>query len=161
MSRIDIPTALTLRETRMLRRLAKGKSVLEIGCLTGYSTINMAQVAKHVTTIDPHEGYPRAHPSSTYRIFRHNLERFNIQNVTLIKDTAQNVLPLPNKIFDLVFIDTTGQYKLTKFCLENVKAKIITCHDFSRRSCEGVNKSVLEFSKNKTLRVVNTLAIIT
>lgn len=161
MKRIDIPTAITEREIQALCKLAEDKSVLEIGSLTGYSTIRLAQVAKHVTSIDPHIGYPRLSPSPSYRIFRHNLERYNIQNVTIIKDWAQNVLPLQNQKFDLVFIDLTGQYEPTKFCLENANAKISTCHDFSRRSCEGVNKAILEFTKNKTLRVVDTLAIIT
>lgn len=161
--KINIKTALTKKEIEILKFLVRDESVLEIGSLLGYSTINMAQVAAHVTSIDPHCGYPFYNPSPTLQIFLNNLQMYNIYNVSPIINYAQNVLQSLKNKFQLAFIDCTGFYEDTLFCLEHCAAEIICCHDYGRRNCEGVNRSVNEFVKkyNKKIDIVDSLAIIT
>jgi hypothetical protein len=160
---IDIKTALTQRETDVLISLSKDKNVLEIGSLLGYSTIAMAQVGKMVVSIDPHIGYPFYNPSPTLPIFLHNLIRFGVsRRVIPIINFAQNVLKDIKDSFDFVFIDATGFYEDTKFCLENSSAPTLAVHDFRRQNCDGVDRAVLEYIKihKKQLTTVDTLAII-
>lgn len=161
--KLQIKTSLSQREEKALREIVRRKKVLEVGALMGYSTVTMAQVASHVTSIDPHKGYPYYNPRPTLPTLIYNLNRYEVaQKVTPIVDKAQNILIDFKQSFDVAFIDCTGEYEDTKFCLENAKSKIITCHDFLRPNCKGVEKAVLEFVKkhSKSLRVIDTLAII-
>lgn len=161
--RIDIKTALTGREVRVLRHLAAGKRALEIGSLLGFSTVHLAQVADHVVAVDPHAGYPYYNPVPTLPIFQHNMERFGVaKRVTTCVGTAQEIMPTLQVKRDFCFIDCTGFYTDTKFCLENSGAAVIACHDFGRAGCSGVNQAVLEFVKRtgRDLTVVDTLAVI-
>lgn len=159
--RPSIKSCLSSYETEILRDEVRGLSVIEIGALLGYSTINIAQVARNVTSIDPHAGYPYYRPCSTLREYLHNLESHGVsRKVKTIVARAQNVLgKLPSA--EATFIDCTGLYEDTKFCLDNASGKII-CHDFGRSDCPGVEKAVLEFVKKtkRDLQVVDTLAIV-
>jgi len=158
---LGIKTALTKRETRTLRHLAAGRHVIEVGSLLGYSTIQMARTARHVDAIDPHNGYPFYNPSPTLPVFLFNLSRFGVwDKVTPHIATAQEVLRSISK-GDLTFVDCTGFYTDTKFCLVHAKG-LIACHDFGRRGCEGVEQAVLEFAQEtgRKIGVVDTLAIL-
>lgn len=161
-NKLCIKSAVTANEIQALQRLAAGKNVIEIGSLLGYSTIQIARVAKHVVSVDPHDGYPYYNPTPTLPEFLHNLDRWGVLGVvTPVIDKAQNALP-HLKDCDLTFIDCTGLYSDTRFCLEQVKSPIIACHDFNRWGCGGVSKAVLEYVKrhNKQLEVIGTLGII-
>ncbi len=161
-NKLGIKSALSPQETAMLQKLAKGKLVVEVGSLLGYSTIQMARVARRVLAVDPHNGYPYYQPTPTLQEFLRNIERWNVAGlVTPIVDKAQNVLP-SLVAAGLTFIDTTGFYKDTMYCLEHAKSPVIACHDFDRGGCQ-VTQAVLDFVRktHRSLHVVDTLAVIT
>ncbi len=163
LSELGIKTSVTRREGDELAKLAAGRLVVEVGSLLGYSTIKMAQVAQRVVAIDPHIDYPRYRPAATLREFMSNIYRHSVYSrVTPMLSVAQIVLPMLGRA-DISFIDATGEYDLTKYCLENVKSPIITCHDYGRRSCAGATRAIDEFVRtyNKRCRVIDTLAVIT
>lgn len=112
---IDIPTAVTERESLTLLRYAEGGEVLEVGSLLGYSTVRMARVARHVTSVDPHEDYPVDNPRPTLETFMHNLRRHGVRHkVSVVVETHDKVFPrLAPAQFDLIFIDATGEEYLT------------------------------------------------
>lgn len=162
-SELGIKTSVTRREGDELARLAAGKLVVEVGSLLGYTTIKMAKTARLVTAIDPHRDYPSCRPSPTLYEFLGNLLRHNVNHkVVSIPYRAQEVLHFC-KPRDFGFIDATGLYADTMFCLENLRCDVIACHDYGRRSCDGATKAVDEFVRNhnKQCRVIDTLAVIT
>lgn len=157
---LGIKTAVSLREAKVLRMLAAGKRVLEVGSLLGYSTIQMARTAERVDAIDPHDGYPYYNPVPTLPCFLRNIARWGVDHKVHVRvGYAQAWLPVLHG--DFTFIDCTGFYEDTKFCIEAGKGTIAV-HDFGRRGCEGVGKAVMEFYHNNphTLEVVDTLAIL-
>ena len=158
---LGIKSAVSWRETQVLRALAQGKRVIEVGSLLGYSTIQLARCAVHVDAIDPHNGYPYFNPAPTLPCFLANLARHNvIGKVTPRIGLAQDWLPKLKG--DFTFVDCTGFYDDTRYCLNRTSSRVIAVHDFGRRGCDGVAKAVLEFvrEQGKELSVVDTLAII-
>jgi predicted O-methyltransferase YrrM len=119
-----IDTSLTERETEALRDLAAGKRLLEIGSAFGYSAIVMAQVAKHVTAVDPHAG----ELPDSLEIMQANLALFDVAHVvTIVRDCSQNALPAmlaEGSRFEFVFIDgnhgeqVQGDVELSRKLLE-------------------------------------------
>jgi hypothetical protein len=166
MSRITelgISSSLSKREARELEALARNRYVIEIGSLLGYSTILMAKQAISVVAIDPHAGYPSYNPSPTLNYFMDNITKHGVsRRVIPVLAKAQDALPVLRHA-DMAFIDATGRYDDTRFCLDNLYPEVLACHDYGRRSCEGATRAVDEFVKryNKQCRVVDTLAIIT
>ena len=161
-SSLGIVTAMTPREADMLQQVARGHKVTEIGSLLGYSTIKLAQVAAHVIAIDPHRDYPSYNPAPTLKEFLSNLDRLYVTNkVTPVVDIAQNAFPLLHPTY-MTFIDATGAYTDTSFCLNHCFSQLIAVHDYGRRGCEGATKAVDEFIKhrNLTCQVIDTLAVI-
>lgn len=153
---VDIPTAVSLREVEILKKIAEGKKVLEVGSLLGFSTVHIASKAREVISIDPHENYPYEGAPSTLDKFRRNLFRYGIQNVEIIKDTFQH-RPLPEA--EVCFADLDGTYETTKNLLnwaEDIPTIII--HDFNRQNCAGVERALKEFTDN--IQVVDTCAIL-
>ena len=62
---IHIMTSMTEAETARLREVATDRTMLEIGSAHGWSTCNIAQVAKSVVAVDVHdESAPHAAPNS-------------------------------------------------------------------------------------------------
>jgi predicted O-methyltransferase YrrM len=162
-SELGIKTSVTRREGDELARLATGNLVVEVGSLLGYSTIKMAQVARRVVAVDPHIDYPSYRPAPTLREFMSNIYRHSVYSrVTPMLSVAQIALPLLGRS-DMAFIDATGEYDLTKYCLEHVNSPVIACHDYGRRSCAGATRAIDEFVRknNKRCRVIDTLAVIT
>jgi hypothetical protein len=155
---IDIPTALTLAETEKLQEICRDKYVMEIGALLGYSTVAIGQVAKGITSIDPHEGYPEHDPKPTFETWLANVKRYGVLNkITPVRNTWQNAFslydrkwkcPLP---YDVVFMDLTGRYEDTKECLMHFhpewgwRLKTICVHDCGHPDWPGVMEAVKEF----------------
>lgn len=163
MRTLDIPTALTETEAFRLQELAKGKVCLEIGALLGYSTITLADVAKVVYSIDPHCGYPKTDPRPTLVPFLANLIRYGVfHKVKPLVGTAQEILPI---LFDIewvmplgiefAFIDVTGEYEDTWYCLNNVNKLLsengwMAVHDMGRvegYDCSGATEAAQDFLK--------------
>ena len=167
---MNIKSAVTAAEIARLAALAAGKRVVEVGSLLGFSTVHLARAACRVVAIDPHDGYPYYNPSPTLPEFLGNLERFGVlPKVDVRVGYAQDWLPkLSEKHgsisdnFGLTFIDATGFYEDTKFCLAHAPSPVIAVHDYGRRGCGGVEKAVKEFcwQTGKSFDVTGTLAVI-
>jgi hypothetical protein len=154
---IKIPTALSIRETGLLKKLALSKNVLEIGSLLGYSTVVMGKKANTITSIDPHKGYPFDGADSTINLFKDNLNKYGINNVKIIQDYFQKVR---NSKHDFAFIDLDGTYETTKSVLEYTQdIPLIAIHDYGRQRCSGVAKAIKD-NKSKIIQVVDTTVII-
>lgn len=174
MTALEIPTALTPDETTKLQEIAAGKYVLEVGALLGYSTIALAQVAEHVFSIDPHDGYPENDPRPTWGAYIDNLQRHRVsEKVTPIKarwqDVAENGgLPVP---YDVVFMDLTGRYEDTMALLMHLhpewgwRLKTIAVHDCGHPDWPGVDRAVAEFrdfiGMHATFEQVDRLGVFT
>ncbi len=99
----DVGSSVTYPEAALLGALARNQNVLEIGSWLGRSTIALASTAKHVTAVDWHQGDFHAGEGDTEAGFRANLERYGIQNVTVVVARIEDA-----KIkgpFDGVFVD--------------------------------------------------------
>jgi SAM-dependent methyltransferase len=88
-------------EVRELQRLAKGKTVLELGAWKGRSTVALAEVAKYVVSVDRHQGIP-GHGLSLQEYLR--VAR-DLPNVAIVIADFSSFCPLLCDYFDLVFID--------------------------------------------------------
>lgn len=150
-----IPSALSDKEASVLYATCMGAKVLEIGSLFGYSTIIMAQSARVVFSVDPHEGYPEADPKSTLMEYCKNISSY--KNIVPIIAKAENVVHhLGN--FDVAFIDAMGTYDCTKQLLDLVKyIPTVLVHDYGHGVWNGATRAVNEICVPK---VVDTLAII-
>lgn len=148
------PTALSRSETRLLKRWARGRWVVEFGSLLGHSTINMASVAKGVVSIDRHAGYS----GETYNRFRSNIERAGLSSKVV--PLIMNVMNLRKPIWaEMGFIDLTGGYDITRHSLRKINAPIIALHDVCRINCRGAERAMLH-SGLKVIDSVDTLVVL-
>lgn len=153
-SRIDIPTALTAGETRLLQGMAAGRIVVEGGSLLGYSTVAMAQVARQVIAVDPHDGYPHFAPRPTLKAFTENIRRHQV---------AERVRPIvgivaqafPKLTADACFLDLTAAFGVTFEAIEHAfqVAPIVAVHDYGRGGCAGATDAVDYFVRTRGLVV--------
>lgn len=98
-----------------LARLADGKRVLEIGSYRGRSTICMAQTAKEVVAVDPHDGRATDQPGPTLQPMLSNLGRYQCTNVTIQQCTSEQFFAdYEGERFDFVFIDGNHSYDCVK-----------------------------------------------
>lgn len=143
-----IRTSLTAAEADALRDLARGRRVLEIGSAYGYSTIVMAQVAEHVTAVDPHSGYGSL-PGSYDRMLA-NLNAYQVDNVTLIRCSSQialaglALLALP---YGLVFVDGDHRREAVEHdALRGLSllapGGTLACHDYGEATCGEVREAL-------------------
>ncbi len=132
-----IPTSVTGAETVRLRELARGADVLEIGAAYGYSTVVLAQVARAVTSIDPHVTH------RSYETLRTNLAAYGIvpSDVEILREPSLTALPkLVNRRYDLIFIDGDHTAAGVRFDLEYA-LKLLTpggavaLHDVGETCC--------------------------
>jgi methyltransferase family protein len=153
---VDIPTALTTKERFALQAIVRDKHVLEIGALLGYSTVIMAQNAKRVVSLDPHEGYPEGAPRPTWERYLANLDMYGVrEKVIPVQATWQAAVgTLPSDClypYEVVFIDLTGKYEDTKEALMYFhpewgwSLKTIAVHDCGHPDWPGVDQAVAEF----------------
>lgn len=95
-------------EIRVLRQLAKGRCVLEVGTFHGFSAVLMARAgALRVHAVDWHRGGAELGEIDTLGECWANLERFGVRDqVVLHVGRSEVVLPLlARHSFDLAFID--------------------------------------------------------
>lgn len=142
-----IPTALSPREDALLRKYAANRRVTEAGALLGHSTVQLAQTADRVVSIDRHTGYQHWR-NNTLRQFYRNLE------VTGVSGRVQPVVAdfAVMELFpaDFVFIDLDGTFDTTLAALLLARAPLIGLHDYERHHCQGVERAV----KASGLRVI-------
>lgn len=155
-----IPTAVSPAEQDFLSELANDRIVYEAGALLGASTIALAKRAKLVISVDPHDGYPRKDPSSTWDLFKLHIEQAGVVGrVQPVRAKFQDCLPLAN--YGFAFADLTGEFNLTLEFLEATKhIPKVGIHDYARTGCEGVAKAVDSFLKSNRRKVLRVGSLI-
>lgn len=139
MNSIYIPTAVSTRESTVLRRYAGHNLVVEAGGLLGYSTIQLARTARNVVSIDRHTGYDHWR-NDTLRQFQRNLDVCGVSaRVQVVVGDARLLSQYPA---DFSFIDLCGTYKTTLAAILAARSPFIGVHDFERTSCRGVGLAV-------------------
>lgn len=163
MLRPDIPTAMTKAEATELYGLAHGRRVLEFGSLLGYSTVIMAQSARRVYAVDPHEGYPVDDPRPTLTPFLSNLERYGVRDrVVPILGRGQDVAEMfAPRQFDLIFIDITRCAAELIDLAHALAPEVIAVHDYGIQRWDGATIAVRNYAHrvDRDFRLVDTLAI--
>ena len=149
----DCPTSISRREAEALQRWAYGRRVIEAGSLLGGSTIIIAEVAAHVTSIDKHQDYT----TPTARRFHSNLLRAGLAGKvdSIIGDCR---VELPRSTGDFTFLDLTGDYLLTKQALLASTTPLVAVHDMGRVRCGGVEQAIRELGY-EILEHVDTLVV--
>jgi hypothetical protein len=139
---LDIPTSLTRDETCLLQSVSAGRRVYEAGALLGYSTVAIAGVARHVTSVDPHDGYPLDNPRPTWDAFRRNVRRAGVADrVSAVRDRFESV-PVPPAV-DVAWADMTGERAVTEAFLAHVnRVPVVALHDYARTNCCGATEAV-------------------
>jgi predicted O-methyltransferase YrrM len=159
-----VNTSLTSTEGEMLRELARGRHVLEIGSAYGYSAIVMAQTAESVTAVDPHEGYG-AMPGSLDIMRGHLIDYDAWANVTVwqtVSSDALATLALDGRAFGLVFID--GDHRASAVRADVAGALelladggVLAVHDFGEISCPDVTKVLASEYGHLDHEIIDTL----
>lgn len=126
-----IPTSISRDELNLLQAVCMGRRVYEAGALLGASTCHIAQVAKHLTSVDPHEGYPRHNPRPTWESYCRNIAPYT--NIEAHRDVFQNVL---RANLDVAWADLTGRRDvMLNFIQQFQTTPILAIHDYGRSAC--------------------------
>lgn len=160
----SIETSVSEAEAEQLRRLAFGKTVLEVGSWRGFSTVLMAQVAAEVHAVDWHRGDEHAgHDESLMSLWR-NIHRYDVQNTVrvYVGDSAMILPMLPRGYFDLAFIDafheTEAVARDANLVLPLVHVYgLVAFHDYGRF---GVKEAVDAIGGVKWHSLTETLAVV-
>src|SRR5688572_3274291 len=108
-----IPTAISHAEGRKLREFARDQNMVEAGALLGFSTLLMAETARHVISIDRHSNYG----PPTLRTFLSNIQG-NLNKITPITGEAEDYVGwFANCRY---FLDLDGTYQTTLGVLEKI-----------------------------------------
>ena len=91
-------------EASELQRLATGKTVLELGAWKGRSTVVLSQVARHVVSVDRHQGIP-GHTDNGDSLLDYLSAVRELENVAIVISDFQTFVPFLAVVFDLVFVD--------------------------------------------------------
>lgn len=94
---------------KVLLKLDKPKTILEVGCAIGYSSILFATTVGSevkITTVERNE--------SMIEKAKENIKRAGFENnITILEGDAEELLPKVEGEFDIIFLDAAkGQYKL-------------------------------------------------
>lgn len=167
-----IPGWLTRREGAELQRLAAGQLVLEIGALVGRSTACLARTAAAVVSVDPHDALTVRrgsawHGNQTLAQCEQNLNAAGVaRNVTLVKARIQDVAPLLQPVFGLVFVDGDHSEAACARDLQIAYRLInhygtVAVHDYyvDHRKFPGVGTAVDRWREGMTPRVIDSLAV--
>lgn len=158
---IDIQTWTSPEEVAKLVSLSEGKNVLEVGTWLGHTAIAMAQVAEHVTSVDPHLG-DKIGPS-TYSTFMANISNYKVEDkfTVCVGDLYQHIRNLELQSFDLIFIDAEHtydavsldsgmSYPLLKF------GGYLAYHDYDPTNLgRTLTTAIMEFTKGHKMKQVD------
>lgn len=162
----DVIGWLRHEEGKELWRLAKDKRVLEVGSYCGCSTICLAQTAKSVLSVDPHDGSGTPAPMNTFEQFQKNVERYGVAEwVTTHIGTLADELPANE--FDLIFID--GKHD-TESVREDIRLALprlapgglLAFHDYQASEHPGIEVAVDELvsAGGDLVKKVKSLAVV-
>lgn len=142
-------------EAVQLQKLTRNKTVLEIGCLYGKSTVCIAEVATQIHTVDTFtvsgNGADQVDEinENIRKSFFDNIQGYS--NISLHEGRSDIRVPeLENEYFDVVYIDGSHIYEDVlcdiDLCWPKLKyGGIMLLHDYGERGWSGVNKAVDEF----------------
>jgi predicted O-methyltransferase YrrM len=124
---------LSKQDEAELRRLATGKTVLELGAWHGRSTVVLSDVAKYVVSVDRHEGIAGTDDSDSLPEYLEHVRP--LRNVALVVAHFQDFVPLlsPFGAFGLAFIDGDHDYRavLRDIALAlHVDPPVVAMHDY-------------------------------
>jgi predicted O-methyltransferase YrrM len=154
----DVRGWMTPIEGEALAELARGKRVLEVGSYCGLSTICMAQTAREVVSVDPHDGRATPNPMDTLGEFTNNCFRYGVCPTIFIGTLDQFGDPLP---FDLAFIDGAHHYTAVRDDVARVRPMLapgglIAFHDGNHA---GVSRAIRELD-GEILAAHDTLVVV-
>lgn len=159
---------LTRREGWALSRLAAGRTVVEIGSYCGRSTIAMAQTARLVLSIDPHDGRGTPRQRRTQDVFLRNLARYRVQQRVVWRNSTSAYFgeTYTGPLFEMAFIDAAHDYASVAAdwrVVERVTIPkaIVAFHDFGAEA--GVTRLVralIDEGRARWLGVDGTVAVL-
>lgn len=127
--------------------------MVECGALLGYSTLQMADEATRVISIDKHEGYG----PSTLRPYMSNIQGRLDKVVPVVGDFRDVLRGVEGERY---FIDLDGTEETTREVLGMICVSTpVALHDFGRQSCRGVERAIQQ-SGWRISGVVDTLAFV-
>jgi SAM-dependent methyltransferase len=137
-----IMTSVSGEEADELARLARDRTVLEVGSAFGYSATVMALAGARVTAIDPHRG--ETWLGDTFTAMEANLQTHGVRDqVEILPELSYVAMPQlthGKRRFDLVFIDGDHTYDAVRADVANAlnlvaPDGIIACHDYGEDCC--------------------------
>jgi SAM-dependent methyltransferase len=162
----DVAGWLNEAEGRLLAFHALGLDVLEIGSYCGRSTICLAQTAKSVVSVDPHDGRGTPEPRDTHAEFVANIERYGCrQVVTDLRWTiAEAQRHYRDGHFAFIFIDGAHDYESVRNDITHAlrllaPGGLLAFHDYrcglpQEGFDPGVEQAVNELLATRTARIV-------
>lgn len=147
----DVPGWLTDEEGRVLRALAQGKRVLEIGSYCGRSTLWLAGSAESVVAVDTFDSRYCPTQGSTRAELERNLARHGVANkVDVVKATTVNAVRMLDKTgdaFGLIFVDGSHDYASVRQDIELTlpllaEDGLMVFHDYGSPTDPGVKQAV-------------------
>lgn len=159
----DTPMCLmSPREHELLRQLARGKSVLELGAWCGMTTVVLAQVANRVWTVDHFEGDAFTGRCSTLGHYWASLRAAGVEEsvITVVGEFGVVLRVLRLSWFDLVLVDGAHDYDSVRHDVSQAAALVtrtgaVAVHDYGRWDVERACSELLGFPD----QVVDSLAI--
>jgi SAM-dependent methyltransferase len=148
-------------EVRELQRLAKGKTVLELGAWKGRSTVALGLVATYVVSVDRHEGVEGYGATGVDSLPDYLDAVRGLANVAIVVADFNAFCPLLCDYFDLVFIDGDHDHdsvaRDTQTALEHVRGDgMLVFHDWDMSDVRAGAISVLGLRSPE--RLVGSLA---
>jgi predicted O-methyltransferase YrrM len=149
------PGWLPTNEMKELQRLARGKTVLELGAWKGRSTVALSEVAEYVVSVDRHQGIP-GHGESL-EVYLRSVR--GLPNVAIVIADFAHFIPFL-RAFDLVFVDgdhDEGSVRRdTQLAVDHLASKgVIVFHDWDFPEVRSGATDVLQGTPEK---VVGSLA---
>ena len=145
------------KEPTLLRKVCKGKRVLEIGAYEGYSTIIIAEVAKSITSIDTFKAdcIMGVVNKDTFGTYKENIKPYN--NISYIKGNSRVVEY--TKPYDILFIDGDHTFE---GCLNDLERftpiEGYLVHDWRSPIFLGVMAATMKFFRRFPDEIVGSLA---
>ena len=153
---------LSPQEAKELQRLAKDKTVLELGAWKGRSTVVLAEVARYVVSVDRHQGIAEVGGEDSLPDYLQSVR--NLANVAIVVAQFDKIVPLLGSFFDMAFVDGDHDKQSVKFdvqlAMEHVHGRgIIALHDFDFESVRAGAAEI--FGKRSPDSLVGSVASFT
>jgi predicted O-methyltransferase YrrM len=145
-------------EIKELQRLAKDRTVLELGAWKGRSTVVMAEVATFVVSVDRHQGIPEREGVESLPDYLENVR--GLENVAIVIAQFDRIVPLFDSFFDFCFVDGSHDeqsvYQDAMMAMEHMGGYgVIAFHDWD---LDSVKKGVLRAMCRQPDALVDSVA---